>query len=1536
MNAFLPYIPLDRRRALAHGTLLPNRTRGTALFVDISGFSRLTEQLVRARGPRRGAEELTRHLNAVYTPLIAAVHAQKGSVIGFSGDAITCWFDAQASDAQSDSGQPNDAVREAANRAAQAAAAIQTAMPQFAAITVSDAGDATVSLAVKTAMASGPARRFLVGDPDVQVIDVLAGSTVDRMAQAEQLATQGETVIDEATATLLGENVAPAQWRTAANHRFALLQNPPTHQKLTIDHSPLTIDHSLSQTWLLPPLRPRLRHGHTRFLAELRPAVALFLRFDGLDYDGNEQAGDQLDRYIRWVQGILTRYEGALIQLTTGDKGSYLYATFGAPIAHGDDAPRAAAAALALCTPPSDLAVATTQIGLAAGRMRVGAYGSETRRTYGVLGDATNLAARLMTQAAPGQILLSDAVADEVSASHRAEAAGGVLLKSGATVAAHRLLSARAEAARALTLLHEEPLVGREDEVAQVEALLARVRATGRGEILRVEGEAGVGKSHLAAEIVARARQRDFDISIGACQSLSQQSPFVPVRQITRNLLGLPLANASAANLAAVAPGAPAIDDQESVPAQIERVRQVVSHMNTEWLLRLPLLGDLLGLPIPDNHTTAAFDAGLRREALTALLIEIAQTRARRPLDGPLPGGPLLLLIEDAHWMDEASQSIVLALARVVADAPILLALVQRPPLHEDDGFYTEFTKLEHQTHLALGELSVEGVAALVQQRLGGEINPLALALIQTRAQGNAFFTEELVDALVESDSLVRPGRPWPARTHELSPALIDRLRRADCLDRDGALRPDADLASVDLGLPDSVHGLVLSRLDRLPEPVKLTLKVASVIGRVFEVELLRDAHPATVDSDSLESQLSTLAERHFARLETPSPQVAYIFKHNITQEAVYQTLLYRQQRTLHGRVARALEILRPDAVERLAHHFHSGDLARPAVRRKALHYLDAAAHQAQRDYANETALAQLDRALALETRWPWLKTKIEVLHLLGRRDEERAVLEELAGAGGVPLVEARLLQGEYHEAVGDYDRATEMLALALDSARGVDRHSEIRCLSRQATVAWRQGDYSLTRSLYMEALNLISTGDATHFEEDIRYGLGLVERQTGDYDAAEAQFQRVLALCRTRGDQQMEAKALNAVGPLFGLRNDPDRSVDYFEQALKLRRKIGDRSGEGSSLLNLAQAEEMRGHYERAELMLREALNLQRSISDPWWEGLVWNQIGVVQMETGQWEAADESFRNSLRLAEQVGNESGKLYILGNLGQVQRELGQIESALSTFSRVIKSAETLDNSVVEVMAHVEIARTFLEVQNDSLAASHAEKALALRDLHQLTQPLTGALGVLARTHAARGTPQKATESLASLEGILLSSGKPLDTSHRDWFDCYLAYQIIGDESAAIASLKRAHVLLQKRAQHIADDVLRNNFLNNITLHRTIVKAAKSSASDEGVHELGVVLSRASVSYLHKATSGERLHGQENGADAMALVLVVLSFRLAGFNRQGDERIANQLTGTLIETPERAQRVKGTGIDGQEILHLRQKGGRQLAQAPLAD
>jgi CheY-like chemotaxis protein/class 3 adenylate cyclase len=391
------YLPMDRRQALFRGETLPDRTAGAALLADISGFTPLTVALAQELGPQRGAEELTVLLNQVYGALIAEVHRYGGSVAGFSGDAITCWLDG-------DSGL----------RALACGLAMQQAMAAFA--SVSTPAGTAVSLSVKVAVAAGPVRRFLVGDPHIQKIDVIAGHTLDRLALAEQQARRGEVV---ATADLVegaGGQIAIGEWRIdpETGQRFAVVHGlaVPVAPRPWPELPSNSLPGEQCRPWLLGPVYRRLVSGTRQFLAELRPAVALFLQFGGIDYDHDDEAGARLDAFVCWVQDIVGRYEGALIQLTIGDKGSYLYAAFGAPLAHDDDALRAVEAALLLQSPPPALAfVTSTQIGIAKGLVRAGAYGSSAQRTYGALGESTNLAARLMLAATDG-ILCDETVCE--------------------------------------------------------------------------------------------------------------------------------------------------------------------------------------------------------------------------------------------------------------------------------------------------------------------------------------------------------------------------------------------------------------------------------------------------------------------------------------------------------------------------------------------------------------------------------------------------------------------------------------------------------------------------------------------------------------------------------------------------------------------------------------------------------------------------------------------------------------------------------------------------------------------------------------------------------------------------------------------------------------------------------------------------------------------------------------------------------------------------------------------------------------------
>jgi class 3 adenylate cyclase len=260
----------------------------------------------------------------------------------------------------------------------------------------------TINLSVKVAVAVGPARRILVGEGTAHQIDVLAGSTLAVLADTEHQANKGEILIASTNVPNLEDKFVVSEWREEKN--FAVV----TGLMQDIQPSPWpvlskeAISEAKGKSWLLPAVFEKVRMGKSDMLSELRQAAALFLKFSGIEYDTDANAGNKLNDFIQWVEQIIAPHKGSIIQLTVGDKGNYLYVVFGAPVAYPDDAPQAVAAALELAAPPNSIAYITDlQIGVTYGQMRVGAYGGTSQRTYGAIGDKTNLAARLMQAAAP-------------------------------------------------------------------------------------------------------------------------------------------------------------------------------------------------------------------------------------------------------------------------------------------------------------------------------------------------------------------------------------------------------------------------------------------------------------------------------------------------------------------------------------------------------------------------------------------------------------------------------------------------------------------------------------------------------------------------------------------------------------------------------------------------------------------------------------------------------------------------------------------------------------------------------------------------------------------------------------------------------------------------------------------------------------------------------------------------------------------------------------------------------------------------------
>jgi class 3 adenylate cyclase len=704
-------MPMDRRRAVSRGIDLPTASHGAVLIADVSGFSGLTELLDEHLGPQAGAETLVRDLDRVVGGLIEQAHRHRGSVIAFAGDAITAWFE---------DGDEGDG----AERAVSCGLAMQRAVRRSPAVKVADA---TVEIELKVAATHGLVRRFVVGDPADQRIEVLAGSTVDSLEACERQAERGDVVVGRALAEQLSSTHAVRETRAGGD--VSVIEPGGPGLETPWDDDP-SVDPSRAGEWALSPVAARIEEGQLEFLAQLRKTVALFLRFDGLDYDDDPHAGDKLDAYVRWVQGVVRDYGGTLLQISTGDKGSYIYGVFGALQAHGDDARRAMEAALSLQRPPADLPfVPRARIGISCGRLFAGAYGGERRLTYAALGKEVNIAARLMSEASNDETLVSERVRALAPDAFVFNDRGTLELKGHAAPCRVFALAGRVDRRWSLPVDRATPLFGRDDEVALLEQAIADVTEEQPGPLIAIEGSAGVGKSRLAAALMDRLAATSLDWLVGRADPLEVARPYRMWHDVFERLLA---------------------PDGLSVAT----IRASVERLAPDHVRLFPLLQVVLHLEIEDNALTAQMAGKVRADNLNALLAALLAGAARTQR--------LAVLLEDVHWLDGPSASL---LRRVAGRIPGLVLVV----------LTRDATGLPNATvRLKLEPLSAKAVNQVVAHRYRVRTLPEALLkFLLERTGGHPHYCEAVANALRASGAVtVRDGHCVFTTTGELADSL--------------------------------------------------------------------------------------------------------------------------------------------------------------------------------------------------------------------------------------------------------------------------------------------------------------------------------------------------------------------------------------------------------------------------------------------------------------------------------------------------------------------------------------------------------------------------------------------------------------------------------------------------------------------------------------------------------------------------------------------------------------------------------------------
>ncbi len=932
------FIPEDRRQALLKGETLPIHSHGAVLFADLSGFTKLTSDLSTQLGPQRGAEELTRQLDPIYTELIGAIHNYGGSVVDISGDGFTCWFN-----------------QDRGGRAASCAIVMQKIMKQYEMIKISSLS--SFSLGIKIAISVGPVQRFLVGDPNIQLLEALAGQELLRVVEAQELIDRGEIAVYEAVFEEIKEQVERVSWRQARDGaRIAVFENL---SELAEPHPwpvTATLDINVAKQWVFRPIYERIAEGEIEFLTELRLAVPMFVKFSGIDYDHDETAGQKLDQFIRSVQGVLARYEGYLCNLTIGDKGSNLYIVFGAPIAHEDSIDRALAAALRIKSEVHELGfIEEIQVGLTHGPVWAGAHGGQMARTYSAIGAEVNLAARLMSHARPGQILVSPHVA-ELASNYSFLPQAPIEFKGIEKPMSPSLLIGRMKIQADTTT--KSIILGRELERKILSQKLLDVADSKNapGTII-IEGEAGIGKSRLLSFFSEQALGNGVKVLAGQADPVEMTTQYFAIKSILDALFEIS-----------------ELDDQQSIQNKV-----LSALRDDEFLInRAPLLNDILPVHLQDNELTSQMKGEARATSTREVLLRILQNS----LSQSNKAVPSVILFDDAHWLDAATWALIGYINRELAS--ILLVIATRPITEDETSAqivdeFNRITSNPNTQHFQLANLSPQDTTELVSRKLGVKHIPdSVLEFIQARAQGNPFFSEEIAYALRDS------------RIINIQNDMVMIGHTAE------------ELARIDF--PETVQGVITRRVDRLPAPHQLTLKVASVIGRIFILNMLANVHPAKVDTSTLTEYLQNLTQQGITDLESFDPELTYLFKHVIFQEVVYNLLTFNQRKQLHCAIAEWYERnyandLRPH-YSRLAHHWLKGE-----KNDKAIHYLEKAAEQSLKLYSNEDVIRFIDIALELD--------KTEAGNHAAEKIIQRARWQRMLGVACIRL--GKLKESEAH-----------------------------------------------------------------------------------------------------------------------------------------------------------------------------------------------------------------------------------------------------------------------------------------------------------------------------------------------------------------------------------------------------------------------------------------------------------------------------------------------------------------------------------------
>lgn len=1220
------------------------------MFIDLSGFTPLTEDLMR-KG-HRGAEQLSEILNEIFAPLVELVYARGGFIPYFAGDAFTAIF-------------PMDDPQITAKHFLKTAIYVRNLFSQRE----FKFGDFTIGL--KIGLSCGEVEWGIVGARHKSYY--FRGRPIDSCADCQTRAKNQDIILDEVLRRhLKGLNVK----LLAIGEVCHRLEEDLSLQDLKIEPADLP---PLSREVVLEFLPSAVADYNQE--GEFRTVIAVFISFEGVDNH------ELLDRFATLVLEQIYSFSGYFKEIDFGDKGGVMVGFFGAPVSFENNMERALEFVHAVRDEMRDLEKGENvrfRSGVTVGTAYTGIVGGRERCQYAAVGNRVNLAARLMTYAEWGEVLVDAEI--HKHRSFQFQHRGDIEYKGIKGVVPTFRFEGRNTGMRSP---HSGKMVGRGREIQQLFDFAQPLFNRQPAGIAFIYGEAGIGKSRLTYEL-KNLMMQEGGIGWHICQADQiLRKPFNPFIYFLKNFFQQTPEGYSMANL-------------NRFETRFEELLETVRSIGTppaeaaakELVRTRSVLAALIGINYPDSLWEQLDAKGRYQNTLQAVI---------NLLEAGSIIEPLVIELEDAHWLDENSEELLHELLRHLNRFPIFIIITSR---YRDDG--TKPLVIERPSldtfnipwvEVDLNVLQPESVREMAEANLNGKIEDEFYDLLVRTTNSNPFYIEQLLEYFAERNLLLFENSHW-------------------------------NIKDKDIHLSSSMNAVLTARIDRLSNLVRETVKAAAVIGREFEVPILTEVmkeHEGFAKSNGTASSIleEQIQQAERGQIWLAMNELRYIFRHSLLREAAYSMQLRARLQQLHLLIAEAIERLYADKIEEryvdLAFHYEQA-----SAFEKTCEYLRKAADYARRNYQNHQALDFYDRLLEKLSQQKDTSDQIhthlkrgKILEMIGQWDEcEEAYKKALTlakktrdalqlGHANNNLGRLLMLKGNYAVALNHMQKAVQLFE-SIEDQGGI-----AKVYGNLGNLYFRQGKYDDAKAYFKESISMGQVGNDSTVNAQIAANLGLTYMNQGDYDEGIRCQKDQLEACKKNNDKQGMATIYTFIGIVYLEKGDYDAALDSFQRGLEYSEELGNKMLTSIAIGQIGLVYERKGDYDLAMQHYQHDLELCEELGDKQGTAIALGLIGQLLNVKGEFHRAIEYLQKDLMLCEELGYQKGIAKAVNTLGDVFYLTKEYDRSLHFYNRAIEVTRKIGNKLVLGFSLVEKGTVLIELgRSEELLPVHRE-ALSL-------------------------------------------------------------------------------------------------------------------------------------------------------------------------------------------------------------------------------